>query len=151
MTVKTVVMKASPRKADSLEKYKTIIVTQPGNPEYKQFTEKYDQVRKGRWKLSGSVQVSPTALKNPAKYPDLADEWLDGKVHRLGSSSTFSSEDVLEQIKYEFRYAGMSKRGHLRVVGIIDEKEDKPSKPGCWYANLRRSQAKKPALRRRNV
>ena len=43
--MQTTIMKAAPRKVESLEKYKTIRITQPGNPEYKRFTELYNYQR----------------------------------------------------------------------------------------------------------
>lgn len=142
MMMHTTPIKTAPRTAESLEKYKFINIRQDGNPEYVRFSETYGQVRKGRWELSGIVQASQAAIKNPAKYPDLADEWLDGKVHRLNSPTTFSSAEVLEQIKYEFKAAKIMKNKYLRVTGTtIDEPEKKKS--GCRYSGL-----KKPAVKR---
>lgn len=151
--MQTTIMKAAPRKVESLEKYKTIRITQPGNPEYKRFTELYTQTRKGRWELSGIVQASPTAIKNPAKYPDLADEWLDGKEHRLRFPTTFSSAEVLEQIRYEFKAAAAMKNKHLEVAGIVVEepKKETTKKTGCWYDRFKKQAVKKTTRTRRKV
>ena len=138
----TTIMKAAPRNAESLEKYKFISIWQTGNPEYKKFSELYTQVKKGRWELSGRVQASPTAIKNPEKYPDLADEWLDGKEHRLSSSKTFSSADVLEQIRYEFKAAKAMKNKYLKVGGVTVDEPEK-AKTGCRYSGIKRTSAKK--------
>ena len=117
-------IKSTPRSVESLEKYTFVNIRQDGNPEYKRFSETYAQRKNGRWELSGLVQVSPAAIKNPGKYPDLADEWLDGKEHRLKSPRTFSTAEVIEQIRYEFRAAKAMGNKYLQVGGGYLSDED---------------------------
>lgn len=148
-------IKSTPRSAESLEKYTFINIRQDGNPEYKRFSETYAQRKKSRWELSGLVQASPAAIKNPGKYPDLADEWLDGKEHRLKSPRTYSTAEVIEQIRYEFRAAKAMGNKHLQVTGIVVDKkditEDKPKKTGCWHSRAKKPVTKKTTRRTRSA